>query len=74
MPARVLRAELAGTIVQVNCRAGEAVEADGVVLVMESMKMEIPVCAPCAGRIVAVLVAEDEVVAEGQGLATLESR
>jgi acetyl-CoA carboxylase biotin carboxyl carrier protein len=43
-----------------------------VVLVMESMKMEIPICAPRAGKVIEILVAEDEAVAEDQPLAVLE--
>ena len=45
MALRTLRAELAGTVLQVERKAGDLVAPDDVVLVLESMKMEIPVCA-----------------------------
>ena len=42
-------------------------------MILESMKMEIPVMAPRAGTVKTLLVAESEQVAEGQPLAVLES-
>jgi acetyl-CoA carboxylase biotin carboxyl carrier protein len=63
---------MAGVILAIERQAGEAVELDDVVLVMESMKMEIPICAPRAGKVIEILVAEDEAVAEDQPLAVLE--
>ena len=42
-------------------------------MILESMKMEIPVAAPRAGTVKTLLVAEGEQVAEGQALAVLES-
>jgi biotin carboxyl carrier protein len=42
------------------------------VLILESMKMEIPVLAPRAGTLASLGVAEGEVVAEGQVVAVLE--
>jgi acetyl-CoA carboxylase biotin carboxyl carrier protein len=72
MARRTIRAEMAGVILSIERRAGDAVELDDVVLVMESMKMEIPICAPRAGKVVEILVAADEAVAEDQPLAVLE--
>jgi acetyl-CoA carboxylase biotin carboxyl carrier protein len=72
MATRTIRAEMAGVILAIERQAGEAVELDDVVLVMESMKMEIPICAPRAGKVIEILVAEDEAVAEDQPLAVLE--
>jgi biotin carboxyl carrier protein len=37
------------------------------------MKMEIPVAAPAAGKLITILVKLDDVVAEGQALAILET-
>jgi biotin carboxyl carrier protein len=72
-PGGVSKAELAGTVVQLECSAGDVVELDDVILDMESMKMEIPVCAPCACRGAEIRVAENELVVEDQALATIEN-
>lgn len=67
-----VKAELVGNVWKVEARPGDAVEEDDVLLVLESMKMEIPVLAPVAGRVIEVLVKEQEVVREGQILAVIE--
>ena len=51
---------------------GQLVQEDECLLIVESMKMEIPVAAPCAGRVVSILVAEGDDVTEGQEVATVE--
>jgi biotin carboxyl carrier protein len=52
--------------------AGQRVSAGDTLIVLEAMKMEIPVTAPRAGVVTAVLVAEKQMVAEGEALAVLE--
>ncbi len=66
-----LQSEVTGTVWKVEVKAGDAVEADQTLVVMESMKMEIPVVAPRAGTVRRVLVAEGEAVAEGQDVVVL---
>ena len=73
MATRTIKAEMAGVIIGVERQAGDAVELDDVILVMESMKMEMPICAPRAGRVVEILVSVDEAVTEDQPLAILET-
>lgn len=51
---------------------GAEVEADQSIVVLESMKMEIPVLAPDGGRIVKILVTEGQAIKEGQELAIIE--
>lgn len=68
-----VKAELTGMVAVLDARVGDAVERDGAIMTLESMKMQIPVLAPRAGRIVQVLVAEGEAVQEGQRLAVLEA-
>jgi len=48
------------------------VEEDDVLIILESMKMEIPVTAPTAGMIREIRVREQDVVQEGQVLAVIE--
>jgi len=44
-----------------------------ILIILESMKMEIPVTAPCTGAVKAILVAAGDQVAEGQPLMILQS-
>ena len=66
-----VRAELVGTVWKVLVSAGESVDADQELIILESMKMEIPVVAPRAGTVEEVRVMENDVVAENQVLAVL---
>lgn len=65
--------EVAGTVLEIAAAPGDRLEADGPILVLESMKMEIPLFAPVAGRLAEILVAEGDAVAEGQVLARIET-
>lgn len=65
--------EVAGRVARIEARAGARVESDETLLFIECMKMEIPVPAPAAGVLEALLVAEGEQVAEGQHVATLRA-
>ena len=67
-----VRAELVGNVWKVEAQAGDQVEEDDVLLILESMKMEIPVTAPAGGTVREILVKEQDVVQEGQVLAIIE--
>ena len=64
---------MAGAVVRVEVHMGAVVDREQTLLLLEVMKMEIPVEAPAAGRILQVHVAAGEQVSEGQLLVTLES-
>ena len=64
-------AEIAGSVFKVEKNVDEGVEAEDVLLILESMKMEIPVEAPSPGRILEIRVSEGDTVEEGQVLAVL---
>jgi acetyl-CoA carboxylase biotin carboxyl carrier protein len=66
-----VKAELVGTVWKVLVKAGDTVEADQDLIILESMKMEIPVVAPRAGTIAEVRVEPNDVVAENQVLVVL---
>ena len=66
-----VRAELVGMVWKVLVKAGDSVEADQELIILESMKMEIPVIAPRAGTVQEVKVKESDVVAENQVLVVL---
>ena len=67
-----IRAELAGNLWKLEVQQGQQVEADATLLVLESMKMEIPVTAPKAGRVSKIHVKEGQPVQEGQLLLELD--
>ena len=52
---------------------GDAVAEGDIIFILESMKMEIPVEAPCAGRITELMVDEGDAVAEDQVVARLDA-
>jgi acetyl-CoA carboxylase biotin carboxyl carrier protein len=67
-----VKAELVGNVWKVEAQAGDQVQADDVLLVLESMKMEIPVMAPVSGTVRELRVKEQDVVKEGQVLAVID--
>lgn len=71
MPQTHLQSEVTGTVWKIEVRAGDTVTEDQTLLILESMKMEIPVTAPHAGTVLQLLVREGESVAEGQDVAVI---
>ena len=71
MPQTRLQSDVAGTVWKIEVQPGEAVAAEQPLLILESMKMEIPVSAPHAGTVLQLLVAEGETVAEGQDVVVI---
>jgi acetyl-CoA carboxylase biotin carboxyl carrier protein len=67
-----VRAHITGVVFQVIAQAGTRVAAGDPILILESMKMEIPVEAPRAGVVQSVPVAEGATVQEGDVVAVLE--
>lgn len=67
-----LQSEVTGTVWKLEVRVGDRVEAEQTLVVLESMKMEIPLTAPRAGTVASLLVQEGEGVSEGQDVVVLE--
>jgi acetyl-CoA carboxylase biotin carboxyl carrier protein len=67
-----VNAELAGNLWKVVVKEGQQVSADETLMILESMKMEIPINAPKAGRVTRIHVKEGESVQEGQLLAEVD--
>jgi len=67
-----VKAELVGSVWKITAKPGDQVAEDDTLLILESMKMEIPVTAPRAGTVKEVRVKETDVVKEGQVLVVLE--
>jgi urea carboxylase len=66
------RAHITGTVWQIRVKPGDVVSRDQELVVLESMKMEMPVVAPCAGKVAQIHVAEGQAVAEGDRLVSLD--
>lgn len=71
MPEEV-KAHITGVVFQVTSKAGDKVAAGDAVIVLESMKMEIPVEAPRAGKVKEIKVTEGQTVQEGDTVAVLD--
>jgi acetyl-CoA carboxylase biotin carboxyl carrier protein len=71
MATRV-EAQITGSIWKLEKQVGDPVEQDEVILIIESMKMEIPVEAPCGGVLREILVAEGQSIEEFDVLAVID--
>ena len=67
-----VEAQIAGNVWKIETQVGARVQVEDVLLVLESMKMEIPIETPVAGHVVEILVAVEEPVEEGQIVAVVE--
>ncbi len=65
-------AELVANVLKVTAKAGDTVGPDDTLVILESMKMEIPVLAEVAGTIVELKVVEGEVVRDGDPIAVID--
>lgn len=68
-----VKTEITGNVWKIVAKVGDQLEEDAPILILELMKMEIPVSAPEAGRVQAILVEEGQVVSEGSVVARLEA-
>ncbi len=67
-----LAAHITGTVVKIEKKLGEAVTAGEPVVVLESMKMEMPLEAERAGKVKEIRCTEGQAVSEGDVLVVLE--
>jgi acetyl-CoA carboxylase biotin carboxyl carrier protein len=71
MPTEV-ESQIAGSVWKIEKAVGDVVQEEDVLLILESMKMEIPVEAPCGGTLVEIRVAEGDAIEEGAILAVID--
>lgn len=67
-----IKAQMAGTVFEVAVKEGDAVVQGQTLVILESMKMEIPHEAEAAGTVVRVNVAEGDFIEEDDVLVELE--
>jgi acetyl-CoA carboxylase biotin carboxyl carrier protein len=67
-----VRAHITGSIWKVECAVGDSIAVGDEVMIIESMKMEMPVEAEDAGTVTEIRVAEGDSVEEGDVLVVLE--
>jgi acetyl-CoA carboxylase biotin carboxyl carrier protein len=67
-----VKTEITGNVWKIVKAVGDAIDEDEPVMILESMKMEIPVSAPEAGKVTEILVAEGDTVTEGAVVAKVE--
>ena len=67
-----VEAHITGTVWKIECEVGDEIEEGDTVVILESMKMEMPVEAEDAGTVKQILVEEGQPVSEGDTLVVLE--
>lgn len=68
-----VRSDVTGVLLSVDVTVGQSIDEDDTIVVLESMKMHIPVASPQAGKVVEILLPEEgEVVNEGAIVIRLE--
>ena len=67
------KSEIAGYVWKIEVKPGDTVAEGDTLLILESMKMEIPVMATDAGTVYQILVAVKEEVREGQAVVIVET-
>lgn len=73
MATTKITSDVIGTVWKIEKAVGDSVAEGEIIMILESMKMEIPVEAPAAGTIAALKVATEESVQEDQVLCLIES-
>ncbi len=68
-----VKSEIAGKVWQIEASPGDRLEEEDPIIILESMKMEIPVVAPIEGTLREILVGEGDSVQEGQDVAIMDT-
>ena len=68
-----VESQVTGKVWKLTCEEGEQIEKGAVLMILESMKMEIPVEADVAGKLVELLVGEEDQVADGDVVARIDT-
>ena len=71
--AEEIRAEMVANVWKVLVSEGEDIDDGDTLVILESMKMEIPVLSTAAGKLVTLSVVEGQVVQEGDLIASVDT-
>lgn len=72
MPRVELLSDVTGSVCKVLKEVGQTVDADEPILLVESMKMEIPLVSEKPGKIISIAVSEGDAVSEGQAIVEID--
>ncbi|MDA1100175.1 MAG: biotin/lipoyl-binding carrier protein [Proteobacteria bacterium] len=67
-----VQSEITGKVWAIEASIGDTLAEEDTIIVLESMKMEIPVVAPSGGTLKEILVQEGDAVTEGQDVAVMD--
>jgi methylmalonyl-CoA carboxyltransferase small subunit len=70
--SKVSRSPISGVVVRVAVQAGQTIQVNDVLLVLEAMKMETVITSPVAGKVAKVNVTPGDAVQSGQVLVELQ--
>jgi biotin carboxyl carrier protein len=73
MPEIKIVTEVSGRVCALPVELGASIASGDEIVFVEAMKMEIPVASPASGKLKSILVNLDDVVAEGQPVAIIET-
>lgn len=73
MAHKEITSDVSGKVWKIEVQEGAEIDEDESVMIIDSMKMEIPVLSAVSGRVVRLLVKEGDPVAEGQTVATIDA-
>jgi len=73
MAEQQVETEVGGSVCKIECAEGDSLFEGDPIVIVESMKMEIPVGSPANARVVKLLVAVGDTVREGQPVAIVET-
>lgn len=73
MAQEEIKSDIQGAVWKIEVAEGDTVSEDDTIMILESMKMEIPVDSPVSGKVIKICVAEGDAVAEDQALAIIET-
>ena len=74
MARKEIKSEITGSLWKIVMQPGAAVTEEDTLMILESMKMEIPIMAEATGTLAEILVKEGDPIAEGQVVAIVETK
>lgn len=73
MAQETIASEITGTVWKIEVSVGDTLDEEDTIMILESMKMEIPVEAPCAGKVIELCVTEGDMITQEQVLLVFEA-